>query len=64
VSNGKVDKPKRDFGGNNTNFGGNNPNDKPIPDVIESCTIFVGNLSFGSTTDSLSEFFKHCGDIK
>lgn len=61
VSNGKADNPRANTG----NTPGNSfTNDKPIPDVIESCTIFVGNMSYASTPDSIKQFFEDCGEIK
>jgi len=61
-SNGKADNPNKRNDGGKGNFG--NTNDKPIPDVIDSCTIFVGNMSYYSTPDTIREFFSDCGDIK
>lgn len=47
------DKPANDFGGKpNGGSGG------------DSSTIFVGNLGFNTTADTIREFFSECGDIK
>lgn len=64
-SNGKAENPNKGFnnGGQAANKG-SFTNDKPIPDVIESCTIFVGNMSYNSSPDSIKEFFADCGEIK
>jgi RNA recognition motif-containing protein len=51
-STGKSDFTKNKF--NNNNAGGNSyTNEKPIPDVIDSCTIFVGNMSYYSSADTI-----------
>lgn len=36
---------------------------KPIPDNIESTTIFVGNLSYNTTPESLRAFFEEVGTV-
>lgn len=55
--------------GKNNNAGGNNKRvggdfAKPIPDVIESCTVFIGNLPYSATQETLADFFADCGDVK
>lgn len=43
---------------------GNLPDfNKPIPDNIESTTIFVGNLSYNTTPESLRAFFEEIGTV-
>ena len=37
--------------------------DKPIPDNIETSTIFVGNLAYRTDADSLRNFFQECGTV-
>ena len=64
-SNGKAENPNKGFNNNgNAANKGSFTNDKPIPDVIESSTIFVGNMSYASSPDSIKEFFADCGEIK
>lgn len=36
---------------------------KPIPENIESTTIFVGNLSYNTTPESLREYFESVGTV-
>ena len=36
---------------------------KPIPDNIESTTIFVGNLSYNTTPETLRAFFEEAGTV-
>ena len=53
----KEQRPVSDKG----NFGGARPLSQRDP---SSATIFVGNLSYGTTSDSLTSFFSQCGAIK
>ena len=63
-SNGKTDNKSKFNNNGNADNKGSFTNDKPIPDVIESCTIFVGNMSYASSPDTIKEFFSDCGEIK
>ena len=46
------------------NLSSNKPDRKPGFSSENSCTLFVGNLSYGITEDSVREFFSGCGTIK